>query len=113
MALCDYSIFSALLIILRLIINFCLSIQKNQILFPRKGLMLGLISLPYEVLSNIAENISFDDVFNLGRTCKAFQFLLTEESICKSFVQVSHLRPRSHVSKIQSDSKFPAADIKL
>lgn len=53
--------------------------------------MFGLISLPYEVLSNIVENINFDDVFNLGRSCKHFKYLLTEESICKAIVQVSHL----------------------
>jgi hypothetical protein len=54
--------------------------------------MFGLLSLPYEVLSNIVANINFDDVFNLGRTCKELQFLLTEESICKSIVQVSDFR---------------------
>jgi hypothetical protein len=51
--------------------------------------MFCLISLPYEVLSNIIENISFDDVFNLARTCKHFKYLLTEESISKSIIQVS------------------------
>ena len=50
--------------------------------------MLGLIALPYEVLSNIVGNVNFDDVFNLGLTCKALKYLLTEESICKSTVQV-------------------------
>ena len=51
--------------------------------------MFGLISLPYEVLQNIVENISFDDAVNLGRTCKGFAFLYTEERICKAIVQVS------------------------
>jgi hypothetical protein len=51
--------------------------------------MFGLISLPYEVLQNIVENVSFDDVVNLGRTCKGFAFLYTEERICKAIVQVS------------------------
>lgn len=53
--------------------------------------MFGLISLPYEVLSNIIDNINFDDAFNLGRSCKHFKYLLTEESISKTIVQVSHL----------------------
>ena len=50
--------------------------------------MLDLISLPYEVLSNIVDNINFDDVINLGLACKHFKYLLTEESISKSIVQV-------------------------
>ncbi|KAM3071424.1 hypothetical protein ACMFMG_009022 [Clarireedia jacksonii] len=49
--------------------------------------MFGLIALPYEVLSNIIGNIDFEDVFNLGQTCQALKFLLTEESICKSVIQ--------------------------
>ena len=53
--------------------------------------MFGLVSLPYEVLSNIVGNINFDDVYNLGRTCKELKFLLTEESISKLVVQVSNL----------------------
>ena len=51
--------------------------------------MFGLISLPYEVLQNIVENIGFDDAVNLGRACKGFAFLQTEERICKAIVQVS------------------------
>jgi hypothetical protein len=51
--------------------------------------MLGLISLPYEVLANIIGNVDFDDVFNLARTCQSFMFLITEESLCKKIVQVS------------------------
>ena len=50
--------------------------------------MLCLVYLPYEVLSCIVSNIDFDDVFNLGITCKELNFLLTEESICKLIVQV-------------------------
>ena len=56
--------------------------------------MLGLISLPYEVLQNVVDNISFYDAVNLGRTCKGLAFLHTEERICKSIVQV---KPRSCV----------------
>ena len=50
--------------------------------------MFGLISLPYEVLSIIVTSIDFDDVFNLALTCTALKFLLTEERICKSIIQV-------------------------
>ncbi|PQE25660.1 F-box domain-containing protein [Rutstroemia sp. NJR-2017a BBW] len=49
--------------------------------------MFGLISLPYEVLSNIIAYIDFEDVFNLGQTCQALKFLTTEESICKYIIQ--------------------------
>ncbi|ESZ94454.1 hypothetical protein SBOR_5172 [Sclerotinia borealis F-4128] len=49
--------------------------------------MFNLISLPYEVLSNIIANVEFDDVFNLGLSCQALKYLLTEESICKLTVQ--------------------------
>ncbi|KAL2071325.1 hypothetical protein VTL71DRAFT_12560 [Oculimacula yallundae] len=49
--------------------------------------MCGLGSLPYEVLANVAHNLSFDDIFSLGLTHRDFLFLLTEERICKSFVQ--------------------------
>lgn len=67
--------------------NINYKIQKNQILLLQ-DLMCRLTNLPYEVLANVADSLSFDDVFNLGRTSKHFLFLLTEERICKSFVQV-------------------------
>jgi hypothetical protein len=50
--------------------------------------MFGLIYLPYEVLANIVGHVDFDDVFSLGLTCKALNYLLTEESIAKILVQV-------------------------
>ena len=50
--------------------------------------MLCLLTLPYEVLSNIVSNVDFDDVFNLGLTCKELLYLLQEESICKQILQV-------------------------
>ncbi|KAH7418782.1 hypothetical protein BKA64DRAFT_208162 [Cadophora sp. MPI-SDFR-AT-0126] len=49
--------------------------------------MCGLTNLPYEVLANVADSLTFDDVVNLGKTSKHFSFLLTEERICKSVVQ--------------------------
>jgi hypothetical protein len=54
--------------------------------------MKSLITLPYEVLANIVSNVDFDDIVSLGKTCKAFEFLYTEESICKSIVQVRDRR---------------------
>jgi hypothetical protein len=74
--------------------------------------MFGLITLPYEVLSNIIENISFDDVFHLAQTCKHFKYLLTEESISKSIVQVSKLSVWGHARgvMVQSDMRLAAAD---
>ena len=54
--------------------------------------MKGLITLPYEVLSNIVSNVDFDDIASLGRSCKFFQYLHTEESICKYILQVRHRR---------------------
>jgi hypothetical protein len=60
--------------------------------------MKGLITLPYEVLSNIVSNLEFDDVVSLGRTCRAFEFLRIEESICKSVVQVRETTSSGHVS---------------
>ena len=65
--------------------------------------MKGLVTLPYEVLSNIVSNIDFDDIVNLGRSCKFFQYLHTEESISKTVVQVRERRslvmcPRDTVS---------------
>lgn len=60
--------------------------------------MVRLIHLPYEVLSNIVANVDFDDVFHLGSCCRALSFLLREESICKTVVQViSILQSASHV----------------
>lgn len=53
-----------------------------------KSLMSLLITLPYEVLACIVGNVSIDDVFSLGLTCKALEFLITEDSICKSINQV-------------------------
>lgn len=50
--------------------------------------MCNLLSLPYELLAIIVVHIEFDDVYNLGRSCKSLRFLLTNESICKSIIQV-------------------------
>jgi len=55
--------------------------------------MLGLISLPYEVLSNIVGNVSIEDAFSLGQTCQSLKYLLKEESICKLILQVSCALP--------------------
>ncbi|KAH8808050.1 hypothetical protein F5884DRAFT_821520 [Xylogone sp. PMI_703] len=49
--------------------------------------MLGLLSLPYELLTYVVADISFDDVYNLGCTCRALQFLLKDESLCMSIAQ--------------------------
>jgi len=49
--------------------------------------MLNLLSLPYEVLSNIVGNLDFDDYYSLGLTCTQLQFLLFEDGICKLVVQ--------------------------
>ena len=57
--------------------------------------MFGLAALPYEVTANIVGRINFDDVFNLAATCRALSFLLKEERICKSIVQVILFNPRS------------------
>lgn len=59
--------------------------------------MKGLATLPYEVLANIVSNVDFDDVVSLGRSCKFFTYLHTEESICKQIVQVSGSTRSSHV----------------
>jgi hypothetical protein len=50
--------------------------------------MKGLITLPYEVLSNIISNVDFEDVVSLCKTCKTFEFLRNEESISKQVLQV-------------------------
>jgi hypothetical protein len=72
--------------------------------------MKGLITLPYEVLANIVSYVDFDGIISLGRVCKFFQYLHTEESISKCIVQVS--RPNELVMCIQHSVrfKFPAAD---
>lgn len=72
--------------------------------------MLGLLSLPYEVLSNIVAHISFDDVFNLGQTCQDFQFLLMEESIAKIVVQV---RLPSHSPTFEEQDHYFILDLKF
>ncbi|XMA07691.1 hypothetical protein WAI453_000482 [Rhynchosporium graminicola] len=43
---------------------------------------------PTKYLQNVADNLSFDDFFSLGLSRRDFLFLLTEERICKSFVQI-------------------------
>ncbi|CZS88082.1 uncharacterized protein RCO7_01051 [Rhynchosporium graminicola] len=45
---------------------------------------------PTKYLQNVADNLSFDDFFSLGLSRRDFLFLLTEERICKSFVQTKH-----------------------
>jgi len=72
-----------------LIQKYYYSFQTIHILLPRESVMFGLLCVPYEVLANIVGNIDFDDVFNLALTCKELKFLIEEESICKSIVQVS------------------------
>jgi hypothetical protein len=72
--------------------------------------MFGLVSLPYEVLSNIVGNINFDDVWSLGQTCKELSFLLREESICKLIVQVSTAQNIVMRPILYSQIQFSAAD---
>ncbi|KAF4636420.1 hypothetical protein G7Y89_g1680 [Cudoniella acicularis] len=64
--------------------------------------MLGLLSLPYEVLAFIIGNVNFDDVFNLGLTCRDLKFLIMEESICKSILQ-SKIRYSAEAKSAMSD----------
>ncbi|CZT41563.1 uncharacterized protein RSE6_01315 [Rhynchosporium secalis] len=45
---------------------------------------------PTKYLQNVAENLSFNDFFSLVLSRRDFLFLLTEERICKSFVQIKH-----------------------
>ncbi|RAL64128.1 hypothetical protein DID88_003316 [Monilinia fructigena] len=84
------TIFSPSIRIIIFLLRF-LSIDHNLLIFSlassRKYLMFDLISLPYEVLSNIIANIDFDDVFNLGISCQALKYLITEESVCRLIVQ--------------------------
>lgn len=58
--------------------------------------MLNLIALPYEVISNFISYIDLEDVFNLSLSCQTLRYLLTEESICKFIVQVSHRLHHHH-----------------
>jgi len=63
--------------------------KGKKVSVPRQDQMLNLLSLPYEVLSNIVGNLDFDDYYSLGLTCTQLQFLLFEDGICKLVVQVS------------------------
>ncbi|CZR53305.1 uncharacterized protein PAC_03183 [Phialocephala subalpina] len=51
--------------------------------------MFSLTDLPYEVLSYVIDYLSLQDVYCLGQTSSAFRFVLEEERICKSILQVS------------------------
>ncbi|KAG9229559.1 hypothetical protein BJ875DRAFT_187189 [Amylocarpus encephaloides] len=48
--------------------------------------MLGLVALPYEVLSIIAESLNIDDFFNLGISCKVLHFLILDDSLAKKVI---------------------------
>ena len=50
--------------------------------------MTGLLSLPYEALSYIVGQLDFDDIYNLGQTCRGLKYLLYEERIAKFIVEV-------------------------
>ena len=50
---------------------------------------LGLQGLPYEMMANIVMSLSIEEIFDLSLCCRHFQYLITEDSFCKSIVHVS------------------------
>ena len=46
-------------------------------------------SLPYDVLFNITNNLSFEDIVNLSRASPLTWSLLSEETVCRRTVEVS------------------------
>ncbi|KAI9742173.1 MAG: hypothetical protein M1818_004073 [Claussenomyces sp. TS43310] len=55
---------------------------------------LHLARLPYELLSCIIAGLDLEDVANLARCCKQFQFLEREDSLCRILLETKV--PRSH-----------------
>ncbi|KAG9242663.1 hypothetical protein BJ878DRAFT_425404 [Calycina marina] len=51
--------------------------------------MYGLSALPNELLFAIVGNVELEDVFNLAQTCRALEFLMREENICKKIMQIN------------------------
>jgi hypothetical protein len=54
----------------------------------------SLLTLSREVMQGVLKNLSLEDVFHLGLACKKLQYLLTDDMICKSILQVSN--PNNH-----------------
>jgi len=69
--------------------------------------MLNILSLPYEVFSIIVESLSFDDYYNLGRTCSRLRFLLEEERICKFVIQVNCHHPSPVMCSLSRAGQTP------
>jgi hypothetical protein len=61
------------------------------------------MTLPYEVLQNIVENISFNAAVSLGRTCKGFAFLHNEERIWKARSGNTIIRAEMRLSNQMSE----------
>ena len=75
--------------------------------------LIRLITLPYEVLSAIVSNVDFDDIANLARSCRFFQYLHTDERSCKLFLQVRDRNVLAICPRVQSDIRILAADNNL
>lgn len=48
-----------------------------------------LASMPYEVMWIIIAHLGFDDIINLGRTCRKMYYIQNDERICRSISEVS------------------------
>lgn len=68
----------------------------------------GLQRLPYEIMANIAGHLDVDEVFDLSRTCRHFQYLVREERFCRAIIaaKASHT---VEALEAQQDGRFSRA----
>jgi hypothetical protein len=69
----------------------------------------SLLSLPRQVMQCVLRCLSLEDVFHLGITCKKLLYLLTDDIICQSVLQVSK-SDSAFLSCRQSSSSHQTAE---
>lgn len=50
---------------------------------------MSLRRLPVEIVSLIVQDLSLEDIFHLGTTCRSLQWLLYDDRTCKNFVEAA------------------------
>ncbi|KAI0386612.1 hypothetical protein F5Y04DRAFT_241879 [Hypomontagnella monticulosa] len=68
----------------------------------------GLQRLPYEIMANIVGHLDIDEVFDLSRSSRHFQYLVREERFCRAIItaKASHT---TEALEAQQDGRFSRA----
>jgi hypothetical protein len=56
---------------------------------------MSLATLPYEIIGIIVQDLDLEDVFHISLSSKRFLYLIHEDRVCKTVLEVCFLPPVS------------------